>query len=49
MKSTIYSKALPVYECAIIFGGRDRFQRANRVLWMIVLTVTRLKILAQDR
>lgn len=47
MKKYIACKALPVYECAMLFGGRDGFQRANRTLWMLVLTATKLKILPQ--
>lgn len=48
-RGRIYCKALPVYECAMNFGGRDKFQSTNRALWMLVLTVTRLRILDQDR
>lgn len=49
MRKYIACKALPVYECAMLFGGRDGFQQANRALWMLVLTATKLKILPQNK
>jgi len=48
MRHSIHCKTLPVYECAIAFGGLDGFQSANRVLWMLMLTVTKLRLLEQD-
>ena len=49
MRRSIHCKALPVYECAIAFGGRDGFQSTNRALWMLVLTITKLRLLEQDK